>query len=506
MKYKGLALAATLGMVTSLFCVPVKAAGTDITDIQWNENVTADPWDDTLTFTAPQDYRDLGASTYSYYVGTSDGSLSDVPIQSYSGSIDSKGLVTVSLKGIYAYGTDLMNYKYLIKLKNSTGVITTSGEASHDYSSYTMPAPAGFDYDASYLNWSCVFGAKEYSLQIAGSDGTEKVNKTSPNSGYEVDNVDLAVNDVATVKAINGSKTSDAGTYKFTKIITPISVDSFKVTDADLTAYIGQKPDYSNAKLTVSANGMTDEYLKKIHLVQYWVEFDANKMPTAVNASSSEDEDVNTVLGYISANKFDTFAEGKQYAYGFIAYVEANTDFGIVNIDSTADTVNGKAIGMAQAGSWSYTKFGGDVDYFALQTPTAENQAMYRLYNGNSGEHFYTASAGERDHLISLGWGYEGVGWTAPVKSNTPVYRLYNGNGGEHHYTTNLAEKNNLVNLGWSYEGIGWYSDDNKTVPLYRQYNPNAFANNHNYTTRLAENNWLVSLGWRAEGIGWYGM
>ena len=36
---------------------------------------------------------------------------------------------------------------------------------------------------------------------------------------------------------------------------------------------------------------------------------------------------------------------------------------------------------------------------------------MYRLYNPNSGEHFYTASKGERNHLISLGWNDEGIGW-----------------------------------------------------------------------------------------------
>ena len=131
---------------------------------------------------------------------------------------------------------------------------------------------------------------------------------------------------------------------------------------------------------------------------------------------------------------------------------------------------------------------------------------MYRLYNPNSGEHFYTASAGERNHLISLGWNDEGIGWIAPVSSNTPVYRLYNQYGGEHHYTTSIAERDHLISLGWNDEGIGWYSDDARTVPLYRQYNPNAFANNHNYTTSLSENNWLVSIGWQAEGIGWYGI
>lgn len=142
----------------------------------------------------------------------------------------------------------------------------------------------------------------------------------------------------------------------------------------------------------------------------------------------------------------------------------------------------------------------------SVPIPSSDVINMYRLYNPNSGEHFYTADAGERSFLISIGWNDEGIGWYAPASSSTPVYRLYNQNGGEHHYTTNLAERNNLISLGWSDEGIGWYSDDNRTVPLYRQYNPNAFANNHNYTTSLGENDWLVSIGWQAEGIGWYGI
>ena len=131
---------------------------------------------------------------------------------------------------------------------------------------------------------------------------------------------------------------------------------------------------------------------------------------------------------------------------------------------------------------------------------------MYRLYNPNSGEHFYTASAGERNHLICLGWNDEGIGWIAPVLSNTPVYRLYNQFGGEHHYTMSIEERDHLISLGWNDEGIGWYSDDDETVPLYRQYNPNEYANNHNYTTSLYENNWLISIGWQEEGIGWYGI
>ena len=144
--------------------------------------------------------------------------------------------------------------------------------------------------------------------------------------------------------------------------------------------------------------------------------------------------------------------------------------------------------------------------FYQVATVTIGTVDMYRLYNPNSGEHFYTADWNEAMNLYSLGWNYEGIGWTAPAYSNTPVYRLYNPNAGEHHYTTNVAERDMLINAGWNYESIGWYSDDAQTVPLYRQYNPNEFANNHNYTTSLAENDWLVSLGWQTEGIGWYGV
>lgn len=33
-------------------------------------------------------------------------------------------------------------------------------------------------------------------------------------------------------------------------------------------------------------------------------------------------------------------------------------------------------------------------------------QDMYRLYNPNSGEHFYTANVAERDSLRRVGWRY----------------------------------------------------------------------------------------------------
>ena len=137
-----------------------------------------------------------------------------------------------------------------------------------------------------------------------------------------------------------------------------------------------------------------------------------------------------------------------------------------------------------------------------------DGDEMHRLYNPNSGEHFYTASTVERDRLVELGWKYEGVGWVAPAGGD-PVYRLYNKYAGDHHYTTSEQEKDALVDKhGWTYEGVGWCSAPAESgVPLYRQYNPNAKAGSHNYTTSEQERDTLVGKhGWHDEGIGWYGV
>ncbi len=143
-----------------------------------------------------------------------------------------------------------------------------------------------------------------------------------------------------------------------------------------------------------------------------------------------------------------------------------------------------------------------------LSVKATNGAAMFRLYNPNSGEHFYTKDAAEKAALIAFGWKDEEIGWYAPVTSKTPVYRLYNQNAGDHHYTKDVKEKDALVALGWKDEGIGWYSVDNENdgAPLLRSYNPNATTGSHNYTLSTEEHDHLVSLGWKDEGTAWHGL
>lgn len=133
--------------------------------------------------------------------------------------------------------------------------------------------------------------------------------------------------------------------------------------------------------------------------------------------------------------------------------------------------------------------------------PPANSVQMYRIYNPNNGEHFYTQNVVEKNNLVSKGWKYEGIGWNGPT-SGAPVYRLYNPNAGDHHYTLSSYERDMLKKKGWRYEGISWYSGGSNK--LYRLYNKNAKAGAHHYTLNTNERDNLQKKGWKYEGLAWY--
>jgi hypothetical protein len=129
---------------------------------------------------------------------------------------------------------------------------------------------------------------------------------------------------------------------------------------------------------------------------------------------------------------------------------------------------------------------------------------MYRMYNPNSGEHFYTSSKEEIKTLEDAGWVEEGIGFKALAKSAYPMYRLYNPVAGDHHYTGSMEERDSLIRAGWIAEGIAWYSSDDSGVPQFRLYNPNAKSGAHHYTASKEEKENLIKAGWKDEGIGFY--
>lgn len=216
--------------------------------------------------------------------------------------------------------------------------------------------------------------------------------------------------------------------------------------------------------------------------------FDTESSAAVISASASvSEEDIPAASSADSSeDQYSTEAD--------ISLTESDTE-SVVSEEEAAGSVT------ESADETSETESNSDL---AGDTAEVASQVMYRLYNPNSGEHFYTASAGERDVDRSYGWRYEGYGWYSPVNSSVPVYRLYNPNAGDHHYTTNAYEKDYLVSLGWRYEGIGWYSSSSDKVPVYRAYNPNAVSGAHHFTTSFGEYQALGGYGWNLEGIAWY--
>ncbi len=126
--------------------------------------------------------------------------------------------------------------------------------------------------------------------------------------------------------------------------------------------------------------------------------------------------------------------------------------------------------------------------------------AVFRVYNPNNGEHFFTTSAVEVDRLVDFGWNDEGIAWYSPSTGDT-VYRLYNPNVGDHFYTASASERDLLRSIGWKSEGMAFRAGGD--TPVYRLYNPNTKAGAHMYAASETERDNLVKAGWNYEGVGW---
>lgn len=259
-----------------------------------------------------------------------------------------------------------------------------------------------------------------------------------------------------------------------------------------------------------------------------------NKLDVTKNANLTSLNVSNNRLGALDLSKnanLTTEALDNQHAYvdATSNSVDLEDVFEGLNLDNVTNAkngmiTNGDFVFSDQQNAGSYTYQTGKKD---MPVALIKADLMNRLYNPNSGEHFYTRDNHEKDVLVSLGWKYEGIGWVAPEENEgttSPVYRLYNPNAGDHHYTLNAEERDALVKAGWKAEGIGWYSPDGDTtftaaqtglsnsmtvarLALFREYNPNAkAAGAHNYTLNEAENDYLVSIGWLPEGTAWYAL
>ncbi|KAH7711532.1 hypothetical protein AAVH_21144 [Aphelenchoides avenae] len=138
---------------------------------------------------------------------------------------------------------------------------------------------------------------------------------------------------------------------------------------------------------------------------------------------------------------------------------------------------------------------------------------LYRAYNGDVQDHFYTTKF---DELASAKTkhGYKGEGITGRIlrtkaPKSTELYRLYHKGSNDHFYATNKEERDNAISkLGYKDQGtVGYvYKASNgkcpcpEVRPLYRVHNSGAV--DHFYTMNKGEKDQAISkLGYKDEGI-----
>lgn len=108
------------------------------------------------------------------------------------------------------------------------------------------------------------------------------------------------------------------------------------------------------------------------------------------------------------------------------------------------------------------------------------SRPIHRLYNLNTGRHYYTTSNGERDYLVSLGgWLFEkeeGYLFSSATSGANEVFRLYNSSSGVHLYTTNSVMKDAVLAMTSGNTGVHPWARHSSLGYAFPVSPPSAFA------------------------------
>ena len=153
-------------------------------------------------------------------------------------------------------------------------------------------------------------------------------------------------------------------------------------------------------------------------------------------------------------------------------------------------------------------------NWLAPGAASAARTAVYRFFNVQTGAHFFTASAAERDFVIQTypQFQYENIAFYAygqPTSGQSTVFRFFNKSNGAHFYTINQAESD-FVRANYpvfNYEGPIWYAQASAaagTTPIYRFYKPS--TGTHFYTVNAAERDFIIAnyRDFQYENIAYY--
>ena len=162
----------------------------------------------------------------------------------------------------------------------------------------------------------------------------------------------------------------------------------------------------------------------------------------------------------------------------------------------------------------------------ALQAKIVEvgDTPLYRVYNPNNGDHYFTTDKTEASHLVDLGWKAEGapskvvsnryntvfvgkndkgedVNVAVSANLGTQIWSAYNPNTGEHLLVVE-GEADALAKVGWVKETPAkFYTAQNGSAAVVRVYNPNTTGPAHLYTN-ASEAKGLAKIGWKIDNAG----
>jgi hypothetical protein len=114
---------------------------------------------------------------------------------------------------------------------------------------------------------------------------------------------------------------------------------------------------------------------------------------------------------------------------------------------------------------------------------------VYRLFNPTTGDHFYTATAAEKDAAAAAGYQVEGTvgaAFTTPTTGSEAVTRYLQASTGQHFYSNNENEAGNLSALGYQKEGVAFYTPKPQTAASVMQPNQNSSASSEPEPMRFA--------------------
>jgi hypothetical protein len=127
--------------------------------------------------------------------------------------------------------------------------------------------------------------------------------------------------------------------------------------------------------------------------------------------------------------------------------VDTGAHFFTTNVDEALSLDGGKTP-EPEGRAFGFTREG--VAFYVYPEKVTGTEGLNRLYNPNNGRHYYTSSGGETAQLVLVGWKDEGISgflFTSAQPGTSEIHKMYNRITGAHFFTINGIEANYLLGL-----------------------------------------------------------